>query len=211
MVQAPQSFEDAGYGLTRRSIGLALLLALVLIAQAASAVESDAIDKTESELAAEEAVPVLAPVKVRKLNIRSGPGTQYRILRGARRGEELAILEVDNGWARIDMVPPGWVLVRYIELPERFGLDPFVLSEDAFIDWAVETEFLEEISLQEEGVIWVALTPEGYVRTGRPMEIARRLACGYRERTGFEGKVTVTVWSMDGPTKPPVAVQGCDE
>lgn len=201
--------------MTRRSfetaVALALMLALGLVLVPGRDGWAAAEAEIETDPGVETPEPVAATVKARKLNIRAGPGTQFRILRAVRRGDKLPILEIESGWAKIDMEPPGWVLVRYIKVPERFGLDPFVLREDAFIDWAVETEFLEEISLQDLGVIWVVLTPEGYARTDRPVEIARRLACGYRERTEFEGEVAVVIWPASGPGDTRVTTQTCEE
>jgi hypothetical protein len=191
------------------AVALALALVLNLVPLPGWDVRAAAEDEADSGI--DSAEPVPATVKPRKLNIRSGPGIQYGILRAAKAGEKLPILEIDNGWAKIDMDPPGWVLVRYLRVPERFGLDPFVMREDAFIDWAVATEYLEEIALQDQGVIWVVLTSEGYARTERPVEIARRLACGYREHTGFEDRIEVIVWPAEGPGDTRVTAQTCDE
>ena len=192
-------------------MALALVLVLGVSLAPGRDVQAAAEVETETDSGVEALDPVPATVKVRKLNIRAGPGTQFSILRAAKRGDKLPILDIENGWAKIDMAPLGWALVRYLKVPERFGLDPFVLREDAFIDWAVETEFLEEISLQDQGVIWVVLTPEGYARTDRPVEIARRLACGYRERTEFAGKIAVVIWSASGPADTQLTTQTCDE
>lgn len=206
MTDPRHSFEGARFGGTRRLILTVVpaTFALALLFGAAGAQEDPDADPSIGAAADDTAV-----VKARKLNIRSGPGTQHRILRTAARGEKLPILEIEDGWAKIDMEPTGWVLVRYIKVPDRFGMDPFIVREDVFLDWAVEVEFLEEISLQDRGVIWVVLTPEGYSRADRPVVIARRLACGYRERTGFDGPAVVTVWSEHGPGEAYVTEQTC--
>lgn len=199
--------------MARRAYAVVAALALIFVVDIApgSGRAASAAADSETGPGIEVQEPVPAAVKVRKLNIRAGPGTDFPILRAVKRGEKLPILKIENGWAKIDMEPAGWVMVRYIKVPERFGLDPFVLREDAFIDWAIETEYLAEISLQDRGVVWVVLTPEGYARAGRPVEIAQRLACGYRERTDFAGKIAVIVWPESGPGDARVTAQSCEE
>ena len=52
-----------------------------------------------------------------RLNVRSGPGTQYRILGGVATGDGLAILKRVEGWTqvRLDDDVEGWIPVGYLK------------------------------------------------------------------------------------------------
>ena len=52
------------------------------------------------------------------LNIRSGPGTNYRVLGMLRGGEEIKVIQFSRGWAQIqsdDGYLTGWVSGRYLQ------------------------------------------------------------------------------------------------
>lgn len=52
-----------------------------------------------------------------RLNVRSGPGTQYRILGGVATGDGLTILARGEGWTRIELKDDvkGWIPVGYLK------------------------------------------------------------------------------------------------
>ena len=50
-------------------------------------------------------------VNASSLNVRTGPGTNYSLAGQVTEGYKLNILEVQNGWGRID---DGWVLLKYV-------------------------------------------------------------------------------------------------
>ncbi len=64
--------------------------------------------------------PVVAPVRSRNthfaygtLNVRSGPGQRYRVVRTLSRGDTLSLGEPDaNGWARVMGADSGYVFTR---------------------------------------------------------------------------------------------------
>lgn len=140
-----------------------------------------------------------AEVVARALNIRGGPGTRYEIVKTVHRGEMLPIEDVVGKWARLKWDRVAWVLVRYVKLPERFLVDGFVEKEDAFLGWAGANDALEELVIRGRGVLWVVLAPHAYESEEDVRALASRLACGYRERTGFDGRVIATVWPESGP------------
>ncbi len=49
----------------------------------------------------------------RNLNIREGAGTEYEIVGGLEAGEEVTILDIQDGWGRID---GGWISLNYVDL-----------------------------------------------------------------------------------------------
>ncbi len=78
---------------------MAPLLALAIIAPVAASAESGWV---RGEI---------------NLNVRSGPGTQFRILGGVTTGDGLTILERGEGWTKVRMEDEteGWIPVGYLE------------------------------------------------------------------------------------------------
>lgn len=81
-------------------------------------------------------------------------------------------------------------------------------KEDAFLDWAAEKPLIAEMSVQEPGVVWVALKPEGYRSPDGVRKLARDLACGYDKIVKFKG-ATVTIWPETGTGGAYVAREQC--
>ena len=81
-------------------------------------------------------------------------------------------------------------------------------KEDAFLDWASEKPMVAEMSVQEPGVVWVALKPEGYKPPNDVRKLARELACGYDKIVKFKGS-TVTIWPETGTGGAFVAREQC--
>lgn len=53
-------------------------------------------------------------VKASALNVRSGPGTEFRILDKVKKGDHVTVVEVSGDWKWIDP-GKGWVAARYLE------------------------------------------------------------------------------------------------
>ncbi len=66
---------------------------------------------------------------IRSLNVRTGPGTGYRVVDTLQRGEVVEVSECNGaGWCMIQhRGPDGWVSARYLNQAERSG----VSSNDA--------------------------------------------------------------------------------
>ncbi len=150
-----------------------------------------------------------AEVTARALNIRGGPSTRYEIIETVHRGDMLPIDEVVGKWARLKWDRTAWVLVKHLELPRKFLVDGFVEKEDAFLGWAGTNETIEELVIRGRGVLWVVLAPSAYESEEDVRALAGDLACGYRKRTGFEGRVVATVWPESGPGAAWVARESC--
>jgi SH3 domain protein len=87
-----------------RSVGLALLLAFVLFFSSALASTANAADTgwIRSYI---------------RLNLRSGAGTQYKILGGVETGDELRVLSRGESWTRVQTADGkiGWIPAGYLE------------------------------------------------------------------------------------------------
>lgn len=81
-------------------------------------------------------------------------------------------------------------------------------KEDAFLDWAAEKPLVAEMSVQEPGVVWVALKSEAYKSPDNVRKLARELACGYDKIVKFKGAV-VTIWPETGAGDKFVAREQC--
>ena len=55
------------------------------------------------------------------LNVRTGPGTEYGVIRQLAQGNEVDVIEeYENGWAKINIVgQKGYVNARYLEITDR--------------------------------------------------------------------------------------------
>jgi hypothetical protein len=87
------------------------------------------------------------------LNVRSGPGTEYTILKRLPHGTQVTVLERWGLWARIALSEEptaGWVLLRYL-VPES----PAAPAEAA--DMSPEQEQRRFARLQRKGIITVQL------------------------------------------------------
>ena len=73
--------------------------------------------------------PVLwkAQVKPAALNLRLGPGTDYRVLLTARRGEVVNVLNDDGAWLRVSVRDtPGYMYTSYLDkVPDVTDLAPY--------------------------------------------------------------------------------------
>ena len=81
-------------------------------------------------------------------------------------------------------------------------------KEDTFLDWAAEKPLVAEMSVQEPGVVWVALKSEAYKSPDNVRKLARELACGYDKIVKFKGAV-VTIWPETGTGGAFVAREQC--
>ena len=149
-------------------------------------------------------------VTARSLNIRSGPGTRYAVINSVKRGTKLPIDKVVGLWVKIKWQDEAWVLRRYIKLPKQFQVDKELAKQDAFLDWAAGSGHVEELSIEGPGRISVVLVSARYGDRGRLLGAARKIACGYRDKLGYAGEITVTVWTAPGPGRREVARTGCE-
>ena len=60
-------------------------------------------------------------VNASALNVRSGPGVEYAVCGQVTEGYRLSILEVKNGWGRIE---DGWVMLKYVNRADSSGSNP---------------------------------------------------------------------------------------
>ena len=160
---------------------------------------------TESMTYAQEGV-----VTARRLNIRAGPGTSYTVIQSVGKGTRLPIEKVVGEWVKLRMDREAWVVRKYMKLPKEFEVDKELSKQNAFLDWATGTGDLEELSIDGPGTISVVLVSSLYQSEAGMREFAERLACGYRTRTEFDGRVTVTVWTAPGPGRREVAKGICE-
>lgn len=57
--------------------------------------------------------PVYARCNVNALNVRSGPGTSFKVIATIRQGQRVKVLNRQNGWAQLEQ-PAGWVYEGYL-------------------------------------------------------------------------------------------------
>lgn len=140
-----------------------------------------------------------ATVTARLLNVRGGPGEGYDIVGTLERGQQIEVHHQDGRWIKLLRDDEAWVYRAFVRLPKDFMAPLFTQAQNAFLEWAAETGDLQEISVDGEGKLSVILVSALYEEPGRIMEIARRIACAYRDRMKMEAATLVTVWSEHGP------------
>jgi uncharacterized protein YraI len=68
------------------------------------------------------ATATLAATATASVNVRSGPGTQYRVLDTLRPGERVTLVDQAGGWCAVSKTGPnGWVSCRYLTSDGRSG------------------------------------------------------------------------------------------
>ncbi len=140
-----------------------------------------------------------ATVTARKLNVRDGPGEGYAIVDNLRSGDTIEVFDQEGRWIRLWRDDEAWVYRAFISLPPEFMAPRFTEAQNAFLEWASETGELQEISVDGAGRLSIILLPPLYEDLGRAEQVARKIACAYRERLKVEEPATVTVWSEHGP------------
>lgn len=140
-----------------------------------------------------------ATVTARLLNVRAGPGEGYDIVGTLERGQQVEVYHQDGRWIRLRRDDEAWVYRAFVRLPKDFMAPLFTQAQNAFLEWAAETGNLQEISVDGDGKLSVILVPALYEEPGRIKEIARTIACAYRDRLKMDAPTLVTVWSEHGP------------
>lgn len=151
-----------------------------------------------------------AEVLVERLNVRAGPGKAYPVVEVVTRGEKLPVEGIEGRWVKLKWPTEAWVYEKYVKLPKDFAVPAFSDAENAFLEWAGATGDIEELSIEDKGVIWVILKEGRYATKQNMVEIAERLACGYRKETGYPGKAVVTVYPPSGPDSSALARASCE-
>ena len=83
--------------------------------------EEEIDEESEEEAETDENVVHCRVTASSSLNVREGPGTNYKVVTTAKRDEILVYLGVEDGWAHIrkDSGQEGYVSASYIEIVEE--------------------------------------------------------------------------------------------
>lgn len=142
-----------------------------------------------------------ATISARTLNVRAGPGEGHPIVGKLKRGDKARAFDEDGRWVHIrefdDTGAEGWVHRSFVRLPKEFMAPAFGEAENAFLEWASERGDLAEVSVDADDRISIVLGAG--VAEGRAGEIARAIACAWRDLLDPKVGVTATVWPESGP------------
>ncbi len=128
-------------------------------------------------------------VTANSLNVRSGPGTNFRVVGVLRRGEQVTILERSGGWLRVAAGRDrGWVAGNYIStyyanqrpyshrgrdidiISSRFGSANVFAGPGRTYDLVAKLDNGVSVRVIERGREWTLIAKEGvgrgYVRSG---------------------------------------------
>ena len=137
-------------------------------------------------------------VRARSLNVRAGPGEGHDIIGKLRRGDKVIAIDEIGRWVRLEADRPTWVSRRWLSLPDDFMAPAFSDAENKFLDWIAKRGDLEQLSVDDTGRLSIVLADQTQ-NDALAAGVAEEIGCAYRERTGFDGEVTVTVWPAEGP------------
>ena len=140
-----------------------------------------------------------ATVEASKLNVRGGPGDGYPVIETLEQGAAVTVVSQSGAWIRLDRPEEAWVARAFVNLPKDFMAPLFGEADNAFLDWAAATGHFEEVSVEDDGRLSVILVRPLYDDPDKVEQVARDVACTFRERTEVEGIVSVTVWAPGGP------------
>lgn len=72
------------------------------------------------------------------VNVRSGPGTQYRVVDTLRRGEMVDVVNCRGSWCRVVKAgPDGWVSANYLASDrgrDRYDRDDYYYDDEYYYD-----------------------------------------------------------------------------
>lgn len=146
-------------------------------------------------------------IRVKSLNVRSGPGEGYDIVTQLKRGDKVTAVDQAGKWVRIIGLKTessednpsdteAWVYRSFINLPKDFLAPAFGDAENDFVDWAIERGDLAELSVDSNDRLSVVLAKE--TDPARANDIAHDIGCAYREQLKIADPVVVTVWRSKG-------------
>ena len=142
-----------------------------------------------------------ATISARTLNVRAGPGERHPIVGKLKRGDSARAFDEDGRWIHIrefdDTAATGWVHRSFVRLPKEFMAPAFGEAENAFLEWASGRGDLSEVSVEADDRISIVLGDD--VAVERADEIARDVACAWRDLLDPKVAVTATVWPDTGP------------
>lgn len=148
-------------------------------------------------------------IRVKKLNVRGGPGEGYDVVAKLKRGDKVTAIDQSGRWVRVtglkidgddgDAAAPeieAWVHRSFLNLPKDFLAPAFGDEENDFVDWAIARGDLSELSIESSERLSVVLAED--TDTNHASLIAFELGCAYRQQLKITDPVTVTVWTPKG-------------
>lgn len=146
-------------------------------------------------------------IRVKKLNVRGGPGEGYDIVAKLKRGDKVTAVDKTGRWVRViglkadgggEDAPDieAWVHQSFVRLPKDFMAPTFGDAGNDFIDWAIARGDLSELSIESSERLSVVLAEA--TNAARADLIAFEIGCAYRDQLKITAPVTVTVWTSKG-------------
>ncbi len=146
-------------------------------------------------------------IRVKKLNVRGGPGEGYDIVARLKRGDKITAIDQAGRWVRvIGLKPAGggenapdieaWIHQSFVRLPKDFLAPTFGDDDNDFIDWAIARGDLSKLSIEGSDRLSVVLAEE--TDKARAPLIALEIGCAYRDQLKITETVVVTVWTGKG-------------
>ncbi len=146
-------------------------------------------------------------IRVKKLNVRGGPGEGYDIVARLKRGDKITAIDQTGRWVRvIGLKPAGggenapdieaWIHQSFVRLPKDFLAPTFGDDDNDFIDWAIARGDLSKLSIEGSDRLSVVLAEE--TDKARAPLIALEIGCAYRDQLKITETVVVTVWTGKG-------------
>jgi SH3-like domain-containing protein len=140
-------------------------------------------------------------ITARTLNVRAGPGPNQQIVAKVERGDRVEAFDEDGRWVRIrkfdDSDKTGWISRSFIRLPEDFMAPAFGDLENEFLEWASARGDLSVVSVEAEDRLSLVLDQD--TDRDSAADVAREVACTYRDRLSLTVPVVATVWPESGP------------
>ncbi len=146
-------------------------------------------------------------IRVKKLNVRGGPGEGYDIVARLKRGDKITAIDQTGRWVRVIGLKPAdggenapdieaWIHQSFVRLPKDFLAPTFGDDDNDFIDWAIARGDLSKLSIEGSDRLSVVLAEE--TDKARAPLIALEIGCAYRDQLKITETVVVTVWTDKG-------------
>lgn len=86
---------------------------------------TEATESTETEPVVETGPVGMGITSGDYVNVRTGPGTQYDILKNIRKNTRLEILEIQDNWCKTS---EGWIYLDYVYIDGTYGSEPSMMG-----------------------------------------------------------------------------------
>lgn len=134
-----------------------------------------------------------------RLNVRKSPSAKGSLLGSLKKGEEITVISINNGWAKIEYGKSiGYVSAKYLqELPKQTIEEPQKVEEEEVLPEEIIPENynsnLEVVSFNNDSDLSTPLTIDASIPPNVNLYLTGQLGCGWSTFLRNDGSVSGTM------------------